>query len=225
MILSHCENCGLIFPTRAVGIGGTGLISLSGNKESCPRCGQLALVLDGVYTKTVRNTIELLFGPEQTVAKIKEFRELVKDVTEQKISLEKATEKAESIQPGYGAVLTDYLSLGVASISLLIALLTFYLDQSKGNDDAKFQRDLLAAVRNQSAQIENLTNHFKQEPRAPSITGEIPRFPSGAKPKINSPKQSLSKNKKRNQHDNGKVSSRKQKLKNQRKSFGKSRTR
>lgn len=46
----HCDNCGLDFEGRGIAIAGNvENLTLRGNRESCPRCGAMAHIVEGTY--------------------------------------------------------------------------------------------------------------------------------------------------------------------------------
>jgi hypothetical protein len=72
-IPSFCPHCGLIFPSRAFNFGGnvTNLV-LTGNRETCPRCGQMAELPDGTFN-VVDDTIEVLQATPLTRARLSDL--------------------------------------------------------------------------------------------------------------------------------------------------------
>ena len=64
-VYAHCPSCGLDFiSTFPEEMKSSTLI---GNQESCPRCGELANVMEGTFT-TTRDSVEMFSGPEWTRA-------------------------------------------------------------------------------------------------------------------------------------------------------------
>jgi len=74
---AFCTSCGLIFESRAFGFGGGAHnITLTGVRETCPRCGSLADLPDGTFN-VFGDTIHVLASPELTRQRLERLKEIV----------------------------------------------------------------------------------------------------------------------------------------------------
>lgn len=65
-IPAFCSHCGLVFPARGIAIvGGATNLTLRGNIETCPRCGQWAELPEGTFNIS-DNTLEVLSASDLT---------------------------------------------------------------------------------------------------------------------------------------------------------------
>jgi hypothetical protein len=123
MIPVSCPHCGALFASRAFHISGNvqGL-TLIGNKESCPFCGQMAHIADGVFD-VADNVLSVVSAPNVTKQMLAAFEAAVKKAYAEKAAPEQLAKEVEKIDPSFGEVVrkvgkNNHLYLA----SLLIAL-------------------------------------------------------------------------------------------------------
>src|SRR5687768_10859455 len=89
---AFCPACGFIFQSRLLSIGGnvTGL-SLEGNKETCPRCGEWADVLEGEFN-VVGDTIEVLDASDLNRERLARLQAILDQARNREIDLDEAVE-------------------------------------------------------------------------------------------------------------------------------------
>jgi hypothetical protein len=123
LIPVSCPHCGALFAPRAFHISGNvqGL-TLSGNKETCPFCGNMAHIADGVFNVAV-NVLSVVSAPNITKQMLAAFEAAVKKAVVEKITAEQLAKEVEKIDPSFGEVVrkvgkNNHLYIA----SLLIAL-------------------------------------------------------------------------------------------------------
>lgn len=105
MILCHCPHCGLLFKARSVEIAGYGInVTFSNSTTDCIRCRRKANILDGTYG-TPKGVLELIAAPRTTREKYEEFYALLKTARAERMPLDEAADRAEAINPEFGAAL------------------------------------------------------------------------------------------------------------------------
>lgn len=72
-----CEKCNNFFPSDAAFENATNVTFDNKTVEFCPRCGGIGHVPDGVYN-FFDNVIELVSGPDTTVAELQRLAEKLK---------------------------------------------------------------------------------------------------------------------------------------------------
>lgn len=123
LIPVSCPHCGSLFASRAFHISGNvqGL-ALSGNKETCPYCGSMAHIADGVFN-VANNVLSVVSAPNITKQMLAAFEAAVKKAYAEKTAPEQLAKEVEKIDPSFGEAVRKAGSnnhLYVAS--LLIAL-------------------------------------------------------------------------------------------------------
>jgi len=145
-IPAHCPTCGAIFQSRFLSMfaGNIGRMGLSGNKETCPFCGNMANIADGVFS-IADNIISVITAPNITMQMLSEFGAVVKEAYNEKTSPEDAASQADSIDPEFGKIIRSLSSKGAFYTTglLLIYLATksctlnIELDANKLIDELK----------------------------------------------------------------------------------------
>ena len=88
--LAVCDNGHFFLSGTGFNAGGTGIIvtlDVESAPRICPECGANARVLGGSY-QIAEDTIELLQGPERTVAELERLREILRVARESGVSPE-----------------------------------------------------------------------------------------------------------------------------------------
>lgn len=134
-IPAYCSNCGLLFPSgfAATNVRNT---TFTGNKQTCPRCGDMAVVLEGVFN-VADDLIEIIQASDFTVEVLQKFQALI---SRPNVSAEIDTvaQSAEEIHPGLGNVVRKanktgvwlFLIAAVIALSKIISV-DFHVDINK----------------------------------------------------------------------------------------------
>ncbi len=150
-----CNNCQLIFPS---GFGGPGKIHATfvGCRSSCPKCGGVGTILDGVYD-SVGDTVSLISHNPDQLRRLAEVVRLAQQNQQTPAEIEK---KFDEVAPGLGKFLPKnatelqgYLTLLVKYLTLIVGLITV----------SKFDATNVRAL------IDNATQSIydESEPKAP----------------------------------------------------------
>jgi hypothetical protein len=83
------------------GTGVTGTLTVESAPRTCPECGAHARVLGGSY-HIAENTIELLQGPERTVAELERLREILRVARESGASPQEVGNTVQREFPDWG---------------------------------------------------------------------------------------------------------------------------
>ena len=100
---AFCPNCGLIFQSRLIGISGTAHnITLSGNREQCPRCNAWAELPDGTFD-VVDETIHVLSASALTHTRLLRLQAILDQARSGDMTADAAAEavtaEAPSLKP------------------------------------------------------------------------------------------------------------------------------
>lgn len=123
LIPVSCPNCGALFASRAFHISGNvrGL-TLSGNRETCPFCGGMAHIADGVFN-VANNVLSVVSAPNVTKQMLAAFEKAVQVAYANKTAPEQLAKEVEKIDPSFGdavrkAGASNHLYLAALLISL-----------------------------------------------------------------------------------------------------------
>ncbi len=107
LIPVSCPHCGALFASRAIHISGNvqGL-TLSGNKETCPYCGNMALIVDGVFN-VADNVLSIISAPNVTKQMLASFEEAIKKAYAEKSDPEQLAKEVEKIDPSFGEAVRE----------------------------------------------------------------------------------------------------------------------
>ena len=100
LIPAYCPNCGAVFPSRSIS-GNFSNLTLRGNKESCPFCGEMADTAEGVFD-IAGDFISIISAPHITKQMISDLSVAVKKAYKEKITQEKLAEEIGKIDPSFG---------------------------------------------------------------------------------------------------------------------------
>lgn len=127
IIMAHCEYCGALFRSRAFGgISGNITLTLTGNKETCPNCGQMANIADGVFD-IAGDVIRVISAPDITKAMYQQFLDLTRKVRSEEINHGMFVEMADAIDPRLGKAARIFQKNKKAGI-LVLVLLWLYMN-------------------------------------------------------------------------------------------------
>jgi hypothetical protein len=95
-----CGNCGTIFPSGYVVQGKVEAAYFEGNQGTCPVCGQMARIPDGLFN-FADEAIEVLQAPDRTVEDLRRFGAILQDLREKNASAEEVRETIEREAPWF----------------------------------------------------------------------------------------------------------------------------
>ncbi len=102
VIPAHCPTCGAVFRSRLLsGSGNFKNLTLSGNTETCPYCGNMARTAEGVFD-IVEGVISIISAPNITKEMLAAFDDIVRKAYEEKAAPEDLAKQAEDIDPTLG---------------------------------------------------------------------------------------------------------------------------
>lgn len=99
--LCKCSNCGHVFESRAIYISGVRNATMTGNRETCSRCGGVAVILDGVFNASAE-AMEVVKAPKLTRDTYEKFGQLIEQAKHQKMPPDEFVKRAEAIAPEVG---------------------------------------------------------------------------------------------------------------------------
>ena len=119
-----CPTCGALFASRAFAISGNVKnLTLIGNKETCPNCGEMANIVDGVFD-VADNVLSVVKAPQITKEMLKALEVAIREAYEQKRPAEDLAEEVEKIDPSFGEIVRESgknSTLYVASLLIILA--------------------------------------------------------------------------------------------------------
>lgn len=133
-----CLTCGYVSPSGVSVDSSTNFIS-HGNISTCPRCGGIAMMPDGIM-EIFGNTVRLASGPEFTKEMFEAIGVVVEDLRQGKISLSQAIEKVTVVSPPAGAAFREWSLYGMAFIGMMCSVMSLSLqwqDHVKSNLSAE----------------------------------------------------------------------------------------
>lgn len=152
LIPAICKFCGLAFATPNL-IGGHGRVSLENVGIKCPRCGQVANIIDGVY-ESLGTVVRVLVSSDRSKSQLEALRHALKNAAQLKASREEIqdtikvhTPELQSIAdalPQTRAELYPFVMMLVAIIATMIAGSGLF--QKKGPTDAEIRAMIEQAV-------------------------------------------------------------------------------
>lgn len=104
MLIAKCSSCGAIFQSLGIRVSGRSVARLSGNKETCPHCGHLADIADGVFS-TADGILKIITAPDITKEMYAAFLGLAKKAQDKEIDESQLVEAVTAIHPQLGAAL------------------------------------------------------------------------------------------------------------------------
>jgi hypothetical protein len=105
MIPAHCPSCGAVFQSRLLSISGdVKKLTLSGNKETCPFCGNMANTAEGVFD-IANSVISVISAPKITNQMLQTLGAIVKTAYKEKSDPEVVAQEAEEIEPSLGKII------------------------------------------------------------------------------------------------------------------------
>ena len=124
VIPAHCPNCGALFRSRLLSISGNVKnLTLSGNTETCPKCGNQARIAEGVFD-IADGIITIVSAPPITKEMLARFGDIAIKAYEEKADPEILAKQADEIDPTLGKLVR---SLGSNKPLYLTGLLLLIL--------------------------------------------------------------------------------------------------
>lgn len=121
----HCPYCGLGFTSRVFHIENSSDITLQGNRETCPRCGQLANIQDGTYD-FVGNVISAIRAPGVMRADVLALQNIAKSVQSGELSAEDAESEIAKINAAF-VVIWRWTNANAGAITVLLAIIALWV--------------------------------------------------------------------------------------------------
>ena len=163
----HCPNCGFNFTSRALNIENAQNVTLVGNTETCPSCGQMANLQDGTYD-FIGTVIAAVRAPGVMREDVKAFQTVVNAAKSGKISDQEAIRQARAINPTFAALL-EFANTNSNGLTLLLTILIFlinlYTAYSADSSTEQAHSDLINQTQMISKQTDVILNDnvIKQE--------------------------------------------------------------
>lgn len=172
-----CNNCGSLYPSgTGFDAGGTGVnvtfIVPSGPAgRLCPVCGANGRQLGGAWD-IVENTIQLLEGPEQTVADLEKLAGILRKARDQNADFEEVKSSIEQEFPTWGQQLTKLLvpkaPADIAAYIMLALMVVQTISQAKQAEGPM------------QIKADQIINNITVETPAPTSQLRITTVPRGA---------------------------------------------
>lgn len=135
-----CPSCGALFASRAFNVSGNVKnLTLSSNKETCPFCGGLADIADGVFD-VAGNVLSVVSAPSITKQMLAAFSAAVKKAYEEKKPPEELAKEVEKIDPSFGEIIRKS---GSSKQFYLVSLLLIFTAIKSCNVDVKLDANRL----------------------------------------------------------------------------------
>lgn len=123
IIPASCPNCGAIFKSRLISVGGNVTnLTLSGNMESCPYCGSMAHTAEGVFDIT-DNILSVISSPQITKQMLQKFSAIVENAYNNKIDINTLINEANEINPELGNLIEKKTANGLFKSSFLLLMI------------------------------------------------------------------------------------------------------
>ena len=121
-IPASCPSCGAIFPSRLIAVSGNVKdLTLSGNKETCPFCGQLADTVEGVFDMA-DGIIEIVSAPHITKQMLDALAAAVKNAYGDKTDPSDLAKEEDAIDPTLGTLVRAFGSKNQLYMTMLLIL-------------------------------------------------------------------------------------------------------
>lgn len=132
---AFCDNCGLIF-NSGIAFENCTNVSISGIKSVCPNCGSMAYVPEGLFN-FIDNSIVLLKGSDISIKKLIEFKRIITELREKKLSLVEIKTKIEKDAPELNSIISTLPKTRTelyAFLALLLTVITLMINQCEKNE-------------------------------------------------------------------------------------------
>lgn len=116
-----CPNCGYLFKSNAFAFMGNAKVTLSGNKETCPKCRSMANILDGEY-EFYNGILERVKGANLTIESAKKLNKITQEVLNSDLNSTQLRDRLSLIDKATGLNLTNLHDADMTNKSIIIAL-------------------------------------------------------------------------------------------------------
>ena len=162
----YCKYCGYHGISRAFRFVNSTNVTLRGNRETCPNCGQLAEIQDGTYD-FVGEVMTAVRAPGVMRDDVLAFQTLAKAVQAGELSQSEASSRIEILGKSFAA-LWALVNVNSGTLALIVAIVALYLQitsnlpadagSDQAHSDAQRQYDISQQIRDQLGAIEGQSN-------------------------------------------------------------------
>ena len=127
-ISATCPSCGAFFKSRLIQIIGdaTGIV-LTGNKETCPFCGELAEVQEGTFDRA-DGVLSMIYGPRVTKQKLADLEVAAVQAYRQKTPADDLAKEINKIDPSFSSFFHKFGACSVILCLIVVAIRSCNLD-------------------------------------------------------------------------------------------------
>ncbi|MBN2592401.1 MAG: SEC-C domain-containing protein [Sedimentisphaerales bacterium] len=156
-IPAFCEQCKFVFDSKFVGgVSDGATIHLSGCGVSCPKCGRMAKILDGVY-KSIDGALEV-FVENQSIEDLKKILSILEYAKKHKLDREEIVKKIKKEAPELSK-LSDILPKTRVELYAFLMFIIMFIGQ-------------LIALSRRDLSKNELTQHFEMVVNQYYLTNE-----------------------------------------------------
>lgn len=153
----HCPACGLRFSSRMFSFTDPSNVTLSGNRESCPQCGEMADIQDGTYD-FVGNAISSFRALDGLA--IRRFQDVLKAAESDHAGKAKVISEAAALDPTFGKFVATLQALG--GLPLLLAFIALWIQWMAYTEDTRDQEAVLGELRASNTHQEQLIEGMRE---------------------------------------------------------------
>lgn len=164
-----CQHCGAIFDSRAFRFVNATNVTLRGNRETCPNCGRMAEIPDGVFD-FVGDTITVLSAPQRTQDQLRRLQDILRAARADRVSPADLADTIRRDAPDLEPIVSRLLvpkSPGelYALLTLVLTVISLILMRSEGSQLSPHEAEQL---------VQQAVTQAMADPPAP------PNLPGGA---------------------------------------------
>ncbi len=155
-IPGYCTHCGTVFEGRGgVHFEGSTNIRMIGNTMTCPGCGRMANMVDGVFNERGEG-LEIVSAPPITHAVIDRLRQIAEQTRRGEISPEEAVQQLGDVDPKLAAFFSKFHDMGLPYLSFFVALVALYLQISGSASEDEYQTRAIQMMERQTIAVETM---------------------------------------------------------------------
>lgn len=165
---AFCPRCGLVFASRMFSLSHVQGLTMSGNRESCPRCGAMAELPDGTFNVT-GDTIEVLAASGLTRARLLLLADVLRSAQSQGASSEAVGEAVLAEAPALRSLVERYAPrMRQAFVVFLLMVIELLLAQgiAELRDDSATREDVRKAIEQALEQVQHEDVDVSRAPQA-----------------------------------------------------------
>jgi hypothetical protein len=178
-IPAKCKSCGYNYTSNSIHIENSFGVTLSGNTETCPRCGARAQLQSGTYD-FVGDVISAFRAPGMSREKISTLKALAEKAKNGEITAEDAVENANKIDPAIQRMLKTAQDRGITIGDLLTLITLIFAFWTHWSSNADVQAALGEAQRMNETTLKQLSATEKQREISEKILLELGRLNAAA---------------------------------------------